>query len=297
MPRLTRKLPSYRLHRKSGQAVVTLNGRDHYLGRHGTEESRRAYEQTMAQWLASHGQLPHRPVQSQSSISDKAAAPESAVVSIDALFVAYWNFAKVYYVKNGRPTSSLSNIKAAYRFVHRLYGNMPPESFGPLALKAVRQTMIDAGLSRTTINDYVDDIRRLFKWATENEFVNLSLHHGLRAVSGLKRKRSQARETMAVGPISSHIVEATIPYVSKQIAAMLQLQALAGMRPEEVCMMRGADLDTSDTVWSYTPESHKTEHHERQRVVFLGPRAQGVLQPFLKHDLSAYLFSPADAER
>ena len=32
--------PSYRLHKPSGQAVVTLNGRDYYLGKHGTAESR-----------------------------------------------------------------------------------------------------------------------------------------------------------------------------------------------------------------------------------------------------------------
>jgi hypothetical protein len=27
------RIPSYREHKPSGQAVVTLNGRDHYLGR------------------------------------------------------------------------------------------------------------------------------------------------------------------------------------------------------------------------------------------------------------------------
>ena len=41
---MPRRLPSYRLHRPSGQAVVTLDGRDHYLGRHGSPASRAAYE-------------------------------------------------------------------------------------------------------------------------------------------------------------------------------------------------------------------------------------------------------------
>ena len=39
MPRLTRKLPSYRLHKPSGRAVVTLNDRDHYLGPYSSPES------------------------------------------------------------------------------------------------------------------------------------------------------------------------------------------------------------------------------------------------------------------
>jgi len=35
----TPKFPKYRKHRASKQAVVTLSGRDHYLGPHGTKAS------------------------------------------------------------------------------------------------------------------------------------------------------------------------------------------------------------------------------------------------------------------
>ena len=62
--------------------------------------------------------------------------------------------------------------------------------------------------------------------------------------------------------------------------------------------MRGIDLDTSSAIWTYRPSSHKTEHHGRQRVIRVGPRAQAVIRPWLKHDLDAYLFSPhAEAEK
>ena len=53
MPKLRNKLPSYCRHKASGQAVVTLNGRDHYLGEYGTPESRARYEQLIAEWVAS----------------------------------------------------------------------------------------------------------------------------------------------------------------------------------------------------------------------------------------------------
>ena len=36
---MSHRTPSYRLHRPTGRAVVTLNGRDLYLGRHGTTGS------------------------------------------------------------------------------------------------------------------------------------------------------------------------------------------------------------------------------------------------------------------
>ena len=43
MPK-TIKPPSYRLYKRAGQAAVTLDGRDFYLGRHGTKVSLDAYD-------------------------------------------------------------------------------------------------------------------------------------------------------------------------------------------------------------------------------------------------------------
>ena len=40
-------LPAYRLHKGTGQAVVTLNGKDFYLGRHGTPNSVATYDRTI----------------------------------------------------------------------------------------------------------------------------------------------------------------------------------------------------------------------------------------------------------
>ena len=44
MPRLTDRDPTFRHHKASGQAVVTLAGQDAYLGPHGTAASRREYD-------------------------------------------------------------------------------------------------------------------------------------------------------------------------------------------------------------------------------------------------------------
>ena len=52
MPKLTRQVPSYRRHRRSGLAVVTLNGRDHYLGLHGSPQSQDEYKRLIAQGSA-----------------------------------------------------------------------------------------------------------------------------------------------------------------------------------------------------------------------------------------------------
>src|SRR5262245_36675452 len=77
---------------------------------------------------------------------------------------------------------------------------------------------------------------------------------------------------------------------------MIQLQRRTGMRSGEVCSMRTIDVDATGKVWAYTPASHKTEHHGRERRVHLGPRAQAVLRPWLRADLTAHLFQPREAE-
>ena len=156
--------------------------------------------------------------------------------------------------------------------------------------------MISEDLARGTINRNVDRIKRMFKWATQNELVSPSVYHGLQTVVSLKRGRSEARDTEPVRPVPEEHVSAVFPHVSKQVRAMIELQLLTGMRPGEVRLMRGCDLDTTERVWSYTPESHKTEHHGIDRRIYLGPQAQDVIKAFLKTDLKTYLFSPREAE-
>jgi integrase len=77
---------------------------------------------------------------------------------------------------------------------------------------------------------------------------------------------------------------------------MIELQRLTGMRPGEACQMRTCDIDVSGKVWVYVPGSHKTEHHGKARMVYLGPRAQVILSSWINQgDPDAFLFSPKQA--
>jgi integrase len=48
--------------------------------------------------------------------------------------------------------------------------------------------------------------------------------------------------------------------------------------------------------WTYTPSSHKSEHHEWPRAIPLGPKAQEIIRPWLRLNVSEYLFQPREAE-
>jgi hypothetical protein len=129
------------------------------------------------------------------------------------LIAAYWRHAQGYYVlQDGKPSGELANIKVAMRHLKDLYGDTPAAEFGPLALKAVRTTMIAAGLSRGTVNRYVNHVRRAFRWAVAAELVPPTVFHGLQAVEGLRRGRSDARETEPVHPVAEAWVRKTMNF-------------------------------------------------------------------------------------
>jgi integrase len=167
-------------------------------------------------------------------------------------------------------------------------------------VKVLRQ-----GLARRFINKQVSRLKRLFAWGVEQELVPVAVHQALACVAGLKRGKGQAREKPSVRPVAEEVVEATLPHLPPTVADMFCVQRLAGMRPQEVVLMRPCDLDMTGPVWEYRPARYKTEHHnegdvpERERLVFLGPRAQQVLKPYLPLSTTAYLFDPrrSEAER
>lgn len=275
------RTPSYRLHKPSGQAVVTLNGHDVYLGKHGTPQSRESYDRILAEWLANGRRL--------------MPAEAGADITVNELLLAYLKWAEGYYRKNGRPTSQVGLIRQAIRPLRQLYGKTLAKDFGPLALKTVRQSHIDSGVCLNEVNRRTRLVVGVFKLGVGEQLVPASVHHGLQAVQGLRRGRTDIRESEPVKPVPVEHVDAIRPHVARQVWAMIELQRLTGMRPGEVTILRTCDLYTSGTVWVYTLASHKTEHRGRERQIYLGPRAQEVLRPWLRTDPTAPLFSPRDA--
>jgi integrase len=150
--------------------------------------------------------------------------------------------------------------------------------------------------SRKYTNDSVDRIRRAFRWAVSREMIPSHVYEALRSVDGLRRGRSSARESDPVKPVADEHVEAVKPFVSREVWSLIQIQLFTGCRPGEATIMRGSDIDMSGRVWTFTPMMHKTQHHGKGRVIFLGPKAQAVVRRFLKTDLNAFLFSPSEAE-
>jgi integrase len=283
-----RSVPKYRHHKQSGQAVVTLtdgcgNRRDVLLGKHGTRASREEYARVIAEWEAA-GRCPPEP------------AGATAPMSVNELLVRFMEWAATHYRHaDGRPTGELKDHRYSLQPVKDLYGTTAAAAFGPLALKAVRQKMLDADLCRGVVNQRVGRIKRVFKWAVAEQLVPHATYAALATVAGLARGRTTARETELVGPVPVAFVDAVRPHVNRHVGAMIDLRRLTGMRPGEVVIMRAVDIDTTGDVWLYKPHHHKLAYRNRPRLVAVGPQARAVIKSFLVPDVSAFLFSPRRA--
>ncbi len=287
MPKLTKKLPSYRQHKPTGQAVVTLDGRDHYLGKFGTPGSKIKYNRVVGEWSI---------VKAQEAVGTYDAQP-GGDLRVSELFLAFLDYAKKYYVKDGKQTGEVTNFIHAMRVVNRLYESCRVAEFGPRALKLAREQMVKDDLSRKVVNSRVNRIRRIFKWGVENELVEPKVLQALQAISPLKAGRTDARELPEVRPVPVEHIDAIRPYVSRQVEAMIDVQLLTGMRPGEVVQMRSADIDMAAQPWVYSPRTHKTRHHGITRDIDIGPKAQAVITPFIGSAISLHLFRPVDAIR
>jgi len=281
--RRSSRTPKLRFHKSSGQGYVEIDGKRRYLGKYELAKTRQAYHRILAEWEAGGRSLPRE---------------QPTELTVHNLVWRFWRFAQRYYRKpDGSQTSEVKNYTQALRPLRVLYGSTKANDFGPRALKVVRTKMIAQDWCRSHINQSIGRIKRLFKWGVENELVRPEVYQAIAVVAGLRRGRTDARESEPVKPVPEAVIAATLPHLTPTIRAMVTLQQLSGMRPGEVCSMRGCNLDTTGQVWIYRPDSHKTQYHGRSRAIYLGPRAQEVIQPFLRGNVREHLFSPTRSEK
>lgn len=140
-------------------------------------------------------------------------------------------------------------------------------------------------------------VKRMLTWALDEALIPAVVKAELTQVQMLKRGRSLAPERPPVREIADFIIEKTIEHMMPNTADMVRVHRLTGMRPCELCAMRWADIDTTQTPWVYhVPDAaNKNEwrgEFGQSRVVCIGPKARAILD---RHRDAEYPFSPAAA--
>lgn len=266
------KVPSYGLHKPTGQARVYINGKSHYLGKYGSEESRKLYGDLVGKLLSGQTIDPFARTKQPADQSSESG------LTISELVLAFMRHAEGHYVKNGKPTSEIHCLKSATRPLIELYAFTTVDGFGPLMLKAVREKMVAAGWCRSVINKNVGRIRSIFRWGVENEMVSAVTLQRLQAVSPLLSGRTEAQDNPAKAPATEEQVQAVRKHVSPLVRDLIDVQRLTGARAGELLLMTPAKIDRTKDVWLYDVDGHKTAHHGHRRIIAIGSRAQVILK-------------------
>jgi integrase len=262
----------------SGHARITVDGKSLYLGRWGSPESHREYARVVA------------------SLAERGRRRTREPVTVGHLCDLYLVHAEGYYTKRGTPTAHVRTIQNVLGRLRRLYGASDAESLDQSAIKAVRASWAAQGLARPTVNNYVTVVVECLRWAAEEGLVSVGVAERARSVRRLRRGRSPVPDRPDIPAATEDDLERIAPHTRPEVAAMMRVQALTGMRPGEVTAIRVCDLDMGGAIWCFNvPDTWNKEAHKgRERLVRIGPAAQAILRVWIARAKSptAYLFRP-----
>ena len=273
-------IPTYGHHKASGQARCYVNGKSIYLGPYGSPDSRRKFGELIARIGSGI------PLEKKSS-SEKQ--PDLGP-SIAEIILAFWKHAEQHYLKNGKETSEISCYRSCLKVLKELYGMTPAKNFGPLALKAVRSKMVELGWARGNINIMIGRVRRVFKFAVENEMIEVSVLSALQAVQPLLAGRTEAHDNPKRHAVDQDKIEAVKSRVRPLVRDLIDLQVLTGARSGELLGLTTGMIDRSGQTWRAVITDHKTVHHGQVRMIPFGPKAQLILTKYLQADQAKRLF-------
>lgn len=271
-------IPKYRHHKASGQAVVTVDGRDIYLGSYGSAESRGQYGVILAK------------IARQEPVVEAQPEVPLSLLTVDEVLVGYYDHCQTHYVKHGQQTSEVPLVAMTIKPLHEKYGDVPAAQFGPRLLKLFREDLVGLGWCRNTVNQAIGRVRRIFKWAVAEEMIGPEVLQKLQAVDALRAGRTVAPDRPKRTALSSDRIEPIRQRVRPLVRDLIDLQLATGARSGELLSLTAAMIDRAGSVWVATLQRHKSDSSGQNRKLYFSPRAQQVLAGYLSADRESLLF-------
>lgn len=267
---------------------MKVNGRQVYLGIWGSEDSHRAYQQVLTDWRAGKpGPVSLR----------EPEAPTVAMVA-DAFTAA---------AESGqRPTgpSELKNFRPVTKILKEEFGPRQAATFDADCLDTLRQAMRAKGWCARYASRQCIRVRTVWRWAERKKMVPRGAWEHLRTL-----QLGGGRTDDEVAPVPEGDLAATLETLRRIPRAMVEMQLHTGARPGEIMgltpamvhragkfeLRRGVPIVLGKIWIADLAFKHKTGWRGTRKILFLGPRAQAVLKPFLDRPADKPCFSPQEA--
>ena len=227
-----------------------------------------------------------------SSVEFRPPEPPASAIRKDAYTVTEL---VVKYLESVRHHSHFYSIRTAMKTLKDRYGWTDAEDFGPIALKDCRDEFRAADYDRNYINVLTRYIVDAFKFGVANELVSEGVAVRLTFVKPLKP--GDARENAPREDVPDSEILKTLPHLLPTIRDMVILQRISGMRPSELFRMTLEQFVKRDPDgWVYMPFKHKTQIHNKSRVIAFGKYEIAILERHARGKKpDEPLFSPRDA--
>jgi integrase len=266
MPRPKSAQPAYQFH-ISGQAVVELDYKSFYLGKHGSPESYARYYALLAEYNANGRKAPGDPRKPAEQLIDDTIK----VSHVTADFVA-------------RVLPTYNEVRRGYfqricTLLDADFGCDEVATFGPRKLEVLRDKFVANGNCRREVNEKVRGVIAIIEHGVSRELVQPDRIVALRSLQPLKP--GQCRDNDAREAVPIEIVEKTLPELLPVLQVMVKLQLMTAARPGEIMSMTPSQIDRSGEVWFLRLDKHKTSHKGKTRSIPLLPDAVAMLQPYL----------------
>ena len=274
-----------------GRGFVELHGKRHYINApYESGEGWGQYWDLIRQW-ENNGYKPF-PTHVKTGIS---------VNELAAKYLGWFS-------EQGYTKETIEHCQRAMQFLIDQCGHLSTAEFTRHTLKSLQEKLEAEGVHgkpypRESVNRYVRFIVRAFTEGEERGWgVDENLPGQLAKVRPLRQGRTLAPEYQEVDPVEIDVVEATLPFLSEVIRAMVQVHLICSMRSQDVVNLRICDIVTNHPKfpgdWLYVPHEHKTKKQGKDLVKGIPPEAREILAPFIeakKNDPTAYIFSPRDS--
>ena len=199
-----KRMPKYRLHKADGRAVVTINGQDVWLGKHGTGESRQRYERAIAEWLRRR--------------ADPTPVVKKSDISINEIIAQFWKHVQRFYRHpDGSETNEVDNYRQALR--------PPPERLARLKVKGGRGAK---DLRRETPAEWRKRLgekgwAELRKWIADHRWHPHQLRHS--AATRLRREYGLEAAQVILGHKTLTVTQV---YAEKNVEAAARIMSEVG---------------------------------------------------------------------
>lgn len=195
-----------------------------------------------------------------------------------------------YKTEDGKPSAEVDCFKSAISHLRTLFGETPANDFGPLRLRAVRESMVNAGWSRQWINKQVQRIRLIFNIGQSFEMVDKVVALSLKDVPALIPGETTAHETEPRKSVPEADLAKVRKILQERHRDVFDLLLLTGARPGEIIGLTTGAIERTEDVWRAELKRHKTSRIGKSRTIYFNHAAQLILRKYLTTNRAEKLF-------